>query len=40
MEDKAQSSISFTPTEFISVVNQNLEYAYSSAVIVGEVASF
>ena len=40
MEDKAQSSISFTPTEFISVVNQTLEYAYSSAVIVGEVASF
>ena len=31
---------SFTPTEFISVVNQTLEYAYSSVVIVGEVASF
>lgn len=31
---------SFTPTEFLSVVNQTLEYAYSSVVIVGEVASF
>ena len=31
---------SFTPTEFISVVNQTLEYAYSSVVVVGEVASF
>lgn len=31
---------SFTPTEFIAVVNQTLEYAYSSAVLVGEVASF
>ena len=31
---------SFTPTEFINVVNQTLEYAYSSVVIVGEVASF
>lgn len=30
----------FTPTEFISVVNQTLEYAYSSVVIEGEVASF
>ena len=30
----------FTPTEFISVVNQTLEYAYSPAIIVGEVASF
>lgn len=30
----------FTPTEFISVVNQTLDYAYSSVVIVGEVASF
>ena len=33
-------SPSFTPTEFISVVNQTLEYAYSSVIIVGEVASF
>ena len=31
---------SFTPTEFISVVNQTLDYAYSSVLIVGEVASF
>ena len=30
----------FTPTEFISVVNQTLEYAYSSVMIEGEVASF
>lgn len=30
----------FSPTEFISVVNQTLEYAYSSVMIVGEVASF
>ena len=29
-----------TPTEFISVVNQTLEYAYSSVMITGEVASF
>ncbi len=31
---------SFTPTEFINVVNQTLDYAYSSVLIVGEVASF
>ena len=31
---------SLTPTEFISVVNQTLEYAYSPVMIVGEVASF
>ena len=30
----------FTPTEFISVVNQTLEYAYSSVLVTGEVASF
>ena len=30
----------FTPTEFISVVNQTLEYAYSGVVIEGEVSSF
>lgn len=30
----------FTPTEFIAVVNQTLEYAYESVQIVGEVASF
>lgn len=31
---------SFTPTEFISVVNQTLEYAYSPVLVKGEVASF
>ena len=31
---------SFTPTEFVNVVNQTLEYAYSSVLITGEVASF
>lgn len=31
---------SFTPTEFIGVVNQTLEYAYSSVLVTGEVASF
>ena len=30
----------FTPTEFLAVMNQTLECAYSSVVIVGEVASF
>ncbi len=30
----------FTPTEFISVVNQTLDYAYNSVLIEGEVASF
>ena len=31
---------SLTPTEFVAVVNQTLEYAYSSVMITGEVASF
>ena len=31
---------SFTPTEFIGVVNQTLDYAYSSVLITGEVASY
>ena len=31
---------SFTPTEFIGVVNQTLEYAYSPVLVTGEVASF
>lgn len=31
---------SMTPTEFIGVVNQTLEYAYASVLITGEVASF
>ena len=30
----------YTPTEFISVVNQTLDYAYGSVLIEGEVASF
>lgn len=30
----------FTPTEFISVVNQTLDYAYTNVIITGEVASF
>lgn len=30
----------FTPTEFIAVCNQTLEYAYSNIVIEGEIASF
>ena len=29
-----------TPTDFIALVNQTLEYAYSSVVIVGEVSEF
>lgn len=32
--------VSFTPTEFIAVVNQTLEYAHSSVLIQGEVASY
>lgn len=31
---------SLTPTEFIALVNQTLEYAYSSVLIKGEVASY
>ena len=30
----------FTPTDFAALVNQTLEYAYGSTLIVGEVASF
>ena len=30
----------FTPSEFVEVVNQTLEYAYSSVLVTGEVASF
>lgn len=30
----------FTVTEFLGVVNQTLDYAYSSAVVTGEVSSF
>ena len=36
----AKGEMAFTPTEFVGVVNQTLEYAYSSVTIVGEVASF
>ncbi len=31
---------SYTPTEFIALVNQTLDYAYPRVTIVGEVASF
>ena len=33
-------TITMSPTEFVSVVNQTLEYAYSSVLVTGEVASF
>ena len=33
-------SLTMSPTEFVAVVNQTLEYAYSSVLITGEVASF
>ena len=35
-----QNEIKLTPTEFLAVVNQTLEYTYSAVTIVGEVASF
>ncbi len=31
---------SYTPTEFLALINQTLDYTYSSVTIVGEVASF
>lgn len=34
------NTMQLTPTEFIAVTNQTLEYAYSSVILVGEVASF
>lgn len=34
------SAPKFSPTEFIAVLNQTLEYAYSGVVLEGEVASF
>ncbi len=37
---QSANELKMTPTEFVAVVNQTLEYAYSSAVIEGEVASF
>ena len=30
----------FTPTEFVAIINQTLEYAYSSVLLEGEVVSF
>ena len=33
-------TLTMSPTEFVAVVNQTLEYAYSSVLITGEVASF
>ena len=35
-----QNDLQLTPTEFLAVVNQTLEYSYSSVLLVGEVASF
>lgn len=35
-----QNELQLTPTEFLSVINQTLEYSYSSVLLVGEVASF
>lgn len=40
MTDEADRSVVLTPSDFVEVVNQTLEYAYSSVVVVGEVASF
>lgn len=34
------SEIKLSPTEFVAVVNQTLEYAYGSVLIEGEIASF
>ena len=35
-----EANIQFTPTEFLAVVNQTLEYAYSQVSLIGEVSSF
>jgi exodeoxyribonuclease VII large subunit len=35
-----ENEIKFSPTDFIAVANQTLEYAYGSILIEGEVASF
>lgn len=35
-----ENEIKFSPTDFIDVANQTLEYAYGSILIEGEVASF
>lgn len=34
------AAVKFSPSEFIAVVNQSLEYAFSSVLVEGEVASF
>ena len=34
------NEVKFSPTEFIAVANQTLEYAYSSVLLEGEIASF
>ncbi len=34
------NEIAFTPSDFVAVLNQTLEYAYPSVVIVGELANF
>ncbi len=39
-EDDSLASPVFSPTDFAAVVNQTLEYAYSSVLLAGEVASF
>ena len=36
----AAGSPTFTVSDFLAVVNQTLEYAYSSAAVIGEVSSF
>ena len=35
-----ENPLKFTPSEFVSLVNQTLEYSYSSVLIEGEVSSF
>ena len=39
-DDDEICGTTFTPTEFIAVCNQTLEYAYENTIIEGEVASF
>lgn len=40
MNSQIVSTDSYTPSEFIGLVNQTLDYAYSSVLITGEVASY
>ena len=40
MPELSDTPLAMSPTEFVAVVNQTLEYVYSSVCIVGEVASF